>query len=320
MPRQRERIELSRVDVAGGATGGLPPSLLEVIEAEGGLWWASDHYTKPAEIVAKAREVGAVALRLDARDLSFLAELPQVRYLHLRSDGSPVLDPVAALPGLRALIIENRAQRGALDLTALTELRWLRVGLGGKGGAAMLPAITAGLPGLEWLAVSETKVRVATDLVGNFPALRGLSIGMADFLRDLGPLGASSPRLETLTLFMTAIGTLKGIEDLAELRTLNIFAGKAHDLGPVGGLSHLRHARLLLPRVASIEPLRGHPSLRMLELAAAREPERAVLDSIPGLVAIGRGKGFEQAVPWPDLGMLPRDDPLRREWHRAMAE
>jgi hypothetical protein len=314
------RRELERVDIAGGDTGGLAPSLLEAIEAEGGLWYAGDWYTKPAEIVAGAREVGAVALRLDARDLSFLHELPGIRYLHLRSDGSPILDPIAALPNLRALIIEHKAQRGTVDLAAFKELRWLRVRLGGKGGAAMLPMITAGLPRLEWLAVSETKVKTAVELVGNFPSLRALSLGYADFLRELGALAATSPRLTTLSLPMTGIRTLDGIGDLAGLRTLNIFTGKADDLGPLRSLEHLRYARLLLPRVASIEPLRGRPSLRMLELAMAAEPERAVLDSLPGLVAIGRGKSFTQAVPWPDLAKLPQGHPLRVEWFRATRE
>jgi hypothetical protein len=313
------RRELERVDLET-ASGGLPPSLIAAIEAEGGLWWASDGYTTPAEIVERAQEVGAVALRLDVRDLAFLEELPGIRYLHLRSDASPALDPLGALHGLRALIVENRAQRGSIDLTAFRDLRWLRVKLGGKGGAAMLPAITAGLPSVAWLAISETKARTAAELAGNFLALRALSIGFADFLRELGPLGASSPGLETLSLNMTDIRTLSGIEDLAEIRTLNIFAGKADDLAPLRALERLRYARLMLPRVPSIEPLRGHPSLRVLELAMAGEPERDVLDSIPGLVAIARGKGFEQVVPWPDLPTLPPDDPLRLEWFRAMRE
>jgi hypothetical protein len=315
------RRELERVDLAGGTgTGGLPPSLVDAIEAEGGLWYASDYYTKPAEIVARAREVGAVALRLDARDLSFLRDLAGVRYLHLRSDGSPILDPVEALPDLRALIIEHKAQRGRVDLTAFPELRWLRVRLGGKGGAMVLPMITAGVPGLEWLALSETKAKTVAEVVANFPRLRALSFGYADFLRELGPLATSSPHLESLSLPMTGIRTLEGMGELAELRTLNIFAGKADDLGPLRSLRHLRYARLLLSRLATIEPLRGHPSLRMLELVMASEPERSVLDSIPGLVAIGRGKGFRQAVPWPDLLELPDAHPLRVEWFRAVRE
>ena len=248
------------------------------------------------------------------------ADLPAIRYLHLRSDGSPPLDPVAALPGLRALIIETRAQRGTIDLTIFPELRWLRVGLGGKGGAAMQPMIEAGLPSLEWLAVSETKAKRVTDLVAHFPALRSLRFGYADFLREVGPLAATSPHLTSLSLPMTGIRTLEGIGDLAELQTLNIFAGKADDLGPLRLLHQLRYARLLLSRVPSIEPLRGHPSLRMMELVMAAEPARDVLDSIPGLVAIGHGKGFKQKVPWPDGLDAPAGHPLRVEWFRAVRE
>jgi hypothetical protein len=58
----------------------------------------------------------------------------------------------------------------------------------------------------------------------------------------------------------------------------------------------------------------------MLELTMGGEPERDVLDSIPGLVAIARGKSFPQDVPWPDLPSLPPDNLLRIEWSRAMRE
>jgi hypothetical protein len=298
--------------------GGLPTSLVRAVEADGGMWFAGDWYTPVDEIVAQIRDAGAVALRVDARDLSFLADLPAVRYLHVRTDGRPPLDPIASLRGLQALILEVGAIRGTLDVRTFPELRWLRTKLGGKGGATMLPAITGGLPDLEWLAVSETKIKTAAELVGRSPALRALSIGYADFLREAGPLAASTPNLTTLALTMTGIRSLEGIGDLAELRTLNIFAGYADDLGPLRSLTALRYARLLLPRVASIEPLRGHPSLRMLELAMAAEPERAVLDSIPGLVAVGRGKNVSGPIGQVDLFALPRDDPLRQEWDEAM--
>src|SRR5439155_4721404 len=99
------RRELERVDLARDSRPGLPPSLIDAIEADGGLWYAGDYYTDAASVVARAREVNALALRLDFRDLSLLEELPNVRYLHLRSDGRPPLDPVAGLKKLRALIL-----------------------------------------------------------------------------------------------------------------------------------------------------------------------------------------------------------------------
>jgi hypothetical protein len=52
----------------------------------------------------------------------------------------------------------------------------------------------------------------------------------------------------------------------------------------------------------------------------AREPDLTVLASIPGLVAIRRGKGYEEPAPWPELSELPPDDPLRVEWLHALQE
>src|SRR6058998_2069591 len=64
------RRELERVDFGTDARPGLPPSLVDAIEADGGLWYAADRYTDAASVVARAREVNALALRLDFRDLS----------------------------------------------------------------------------------------------------------------------------------------------------------------------------------------------------------------------------------------------------------
>jgi hypothetical protein len=222
MARSAYRLGLTLADIAGGDTGGLPTSLLDAIEADGGLWWASETYTRPDEIVSKASAVGALALRLDMRDLSFLESLPQVRYLHLRSDGRrPPLDPIASLRGLRALIIETGGLRGTLDLMSFPDLRWLRIRLGGMGGASMLPVMAAGHPTVEWLAVSEVKAKVAADVVTGFPRLRTLRVGGADYLTQLGRLADAAPDLRTFGLYLTPIRTLDGIEGLRDLEGLS---------------------------------------------------------------------------------------------------
>src|ERR687891_1956643 len=154
MPQPYPKLQLTRVDLTAD-TAGLPPSLTAAMEGDGGLWSASDAYTMADDVVETARRVGAVALRLDFRDLTLLEALPGIRYLHLRSDGRPRLDPVAALAGLRALIIETRGLRGDLDPLGLPDLHWLRIGLGGKGGAAVLPALERGHARLEWSALRE---------------------------------------------------------------------------------------------------------------------------------------------------------------------
>ncbi len=319
MPQRYPKFQLTRVDLTRD-TAGLPPSLTEAMEADGGLWAAGDAYTTANEVVETARRVGALALRLDFRDLSLLEALTDIRYLHLRSDGRPQLDPVAALAGLRALIIGTSGLRGELDPVGFPDLRWLQIGLGGKGGLAALPAVQRGHSRLEWLALRETKARVATDLCAGFPKLRVLRIGFADHLRELGGLAAATPDLEKLTLDFTQIRTLDGLAGLHRLETLELFGGRVRDLAPLRSLRRLRYARLELPDLESIEPLRDHPSLRMVSLTMAREPDLSVLASIPGLVAVRRGKGFQQPVPWPELGDLPADHPLRVEWSYAMRE
>lgn len=306
------RTPLSRVDLATDTTG-LPLSLVDAIEADGGLWMASDAYTTADEVVDAARREHAVALRLDFRDLSFLEELHDVRYLHLRTDGRPILDPIATLPRLEALIIEARGLRGDLDPAGLPELQWLKLPIGGKGGAHMLPAVRRGHPRLEWLSLRETKARAATELCAGFPRLRSLRIQFADHLRTLGDLAGATPHLEKLTLNLTQIRELRGLAGLAHLEAIDIVGGRVRDLEPLRSIP-LRYARLELPDLESIEPLRDHPHLCMVMLMMAREPDVSVLASINGLRAVGRGKGFTRAVPWPDLSELPEDNPLRVEW------
>ncbi len=316
MPRGPE-LELRRVDLTTDSSG-LPASLVDAMEAEGGLWAAGDYYTAPSAIVEQVRAAGAVALRLDARDLSLLADLPELRYLHVRTDGRPVLDPIAGLRDLRALILETSALRGSLDPLAFAELRWLRLGLGGKGGAAVLPAIERGHPRLQWLAVSETRARTARELAGGFPALTHLSIWFADYLGELGDLAPATPGLQVLRLQLTRVRSLSGMDALPSLEVLDVMGGRVSDLGPLAGAGRLRYARVLTPRVTSIEPLRGHPALRMLELKIDGQPDTTVLDTIPGLVAVGRGRDFEGPINQADLLELPRDHPLRVEWREAM--
>jgi hypothetical protein len=298
------RLELKRVDLATD-TSGLPPSLIDAIEADGGLWQAGDAYTSADEVIATARRVGAHALRLDFRDLSLLASLPDVRYLHLRSDGRPVLDPVATLTGLRALIIDTSAMRGELDPFSLPELRWLKVGLGGKGGAAMRANLSRGHDRLEWLSITETRARTAAELVTGFPRLRVLRLHFADYLRDLGALAAATPELEKLSLTITGIRSLAGLELLPRLRTLCLVGGRVGDVAPIAGSRGLRYLQLEMPRLESIEPLRAHPSLRMALIRLEANADVSVLDSMPDVIRIPR---------------LAKDDALRQEWLRAIRE
>jgi uncharacterized protein (DUF3820 family) len=315
MPKRRgQPLPLQRA-----STHGLAPALVRELDSVGGLWWASDYYTTAGEVVDQARGVGARGLRLDFHDLSFLADLPDLEYLWIRSDGFPGLTPVGNLRALRCLLIETGGMRGELDPIAFPELRWLATSLGGKLGPGFLDALRRGHPHLRSLDVHETRIRRITDLGGPFPELRRLRVAFADHVRDVGPLVAMCPRLETLRLhLLVRIAAVDGLAGLETLRMLDLSGGQVTEVPVLRDLPTLRYVQLLQPRLESIEPLRGHPGIRMLSLGLAGEPDPTVLASIPGLVAIGRGRGFERDVPWPDLMRLPKDDPLRVEWSEAL--
>jgi hypothetical protein len=94
--RKRELFEPVEPTTIGG---GWPGSMLDrIAEICGGIWRTGDHYAEPAAIVRRVREVGTSALNLDARELSFLADLPDLRFLRLATEGRPIL-----MPGLVAV-------------------------------------------------------------------------------------------------------------------------------------------------------------------------------------------------------------------------
>jgi hypothetical protein len=311
--------ELARID-PNQDSAGLPPSLVSEMESVGGLWAAGDAYTSASAVVRAAQRNGIVALRLDFRDLELLRDLPGIRYLHIRSDGRPRLEPVAALTQLKALILRTGALRGELNPLGFPELRWLRIGLGGKGGVGAVQAVREGHPALRWLSVREVKASVVTNLCAAFPELRVLRIGYADHLKSLGAIDEAMPNLEKIAFELTQIESIEELAGLHRLVAVEIFGGRTTDLTPLRALNHLRYARLELPRLETIEPLRGHAALRMIHLAMAREPDIAVLASMPKLAAVGRGNRFEQRTSWPDLKELSSDHPLRAEWDRVMRE
>ena len=126
--------------------------------------------------MATARTNGVRALRLDARDLGFLSDLPQLEFLELRSDGRANLDPVASLPNLRALLINHSALTGTISLDSHPRLEWLAIKLSGRGGRENLPGFLAGHPGIRHLRLSEVPF---TALADQLAAVADLVAGQA---------------------------------------------------------------------------------------------------------------------------------------------
>lgn len=231
------------------------PTLVAELKACGGLWVAGDAYTRASEVVVQARDHRVAALELDFRDLSLLAELPDLLHLEVSSDGRPVLDPVAGLARLRSLTLRPSALRGELDPLAFADLRWLTVPLGGKGGAAVLPSILRGHPGLQHLQVRETKATTVAELVAGFPKLESFAMSYADHVRTLGDLSPVAGTLRELDLWMVpAFGSLEGIEVLTGLERLRLHAAKVTDLAPLDALPRLRHVDVRTADVTIARP------------------------------------------------------------------
>jgi hypothetical protein len=299
----------------------MPHSLVDAIEAAGGLWHAGDYYTDAESVVARAREVNAVALRLDFRDLSLLEQLPNIRYLHVRSDGRPPLDPVAGLTKLRALILGVSAIRGEIDLAAFPQLRWFRGSLGGKGGEAVRGSLSQGHRRLEHLSLTSGRARTLEELVAGLPRLRHLRVHFADHLRTFGDLAPAARTLRGLDLdFNVGLRSLEGIEVLRRLEMFRLNGGKVTDVRRLAALRSLPYTELATgPGIASLEPLREHPKLRMLALGAVQDGDLSPLETIPNLVAVARGSRLVGEPPYPDLAALPSDHPLREEFRRAVS-
>lgn len=157
-----------------------------------------------------------------------------------------MLDPVESLTGLRSLLLQTSALRGRLDPLNFPDLRWLRLSLGGKGGAAVLPHIQAGHPALEHLEVKETKARVLAELITGFPRLRFVRVHFADHLRSLGDLSPLADTLTGLHLSFTGIRSLEGIEVLTRLEEVTLIGGRVTDLTPLEALPALRRTDIQL--------------------------------------------------------------------------
>ncbi len=244
-PRLPDPVGLRRDDVTL-LRRELPEDLVVEAEAGGGFWFGGSYYHSEQQVIEGAREHRVTSLRLGFGDVGFLREVPDLRHLWLESDGGVDVSSVGSLTGLRALILDSRSVRGELDPFVLEDLRWFRTGLGGKGGAMLVPALERGHPRLGFLSVRETKARTVAELVSGFPALEEVRIHYADRLRSLGDLSPVAGSLKRMTLHMTQLRSLAGIEVLEHLEALVIYAGPLSDLSPLDDLPGLTRRDLTL--------------------------------------------------------------------------
>jgi hypothetical protein len=297
--------------------GGLPPSMLEAIADVGGLWAAGDYYASAGTIVESARAHGVRALQLDARDLTLLDQLPQLEFLHLRSDGRADITPVRALGHLRGLVIDHDAGlRGTIDLSAHPHLLWLKLKLSGKGGAANVPKVLAGHPGILDLRIGEAPMTDLTDLARAFPNLRCLRIFGANRMRAVGEIGPWAASLERLSTVWAPLRTLDELERLHRLSFLGVTFGRMRDLEPLVGMTGMRYLSLL-GTVPSLRPLVGHPGIRMARLSMPADEDLGPLATWPALVALIGQRWIAPGPGVPFLETHTQDHPLVAEWRAA---
>jgi hypothetical protein len=292
------------------------PALVEAIGAAGGMWQAGDYYADPATIVATARANGVRALRVDARDLSFLSELPELEVLHLRSDGRAVLDPVASLPNLRALLIEHDALRGKIRLDAHPRLAYLRIKLSGRGGRENLPGFLAGHPGVRHLHISEVPFGSLDEVAEPFPALRTLSIFGGERMRSIGDVSSWADTLERLRLTFVRLRAYDGIESLRSLGFLGATFTRVRTIAPLADLRSLTHLSIL-GSLPSLSPLVGRAGVRIARLTMPDDQDLSPLATWPHLVGLIGEQWLGRDVPVPYLEHLPHGHPLHAEWIAA---
>lgn len=300
--------------------GGLPPSMLDAIADVGGLWYAGDYYASTQAILATARDAGVRALRVDARDLSWLGGLPELELLHVRTDGRAPLDPIRSLGSLRGLTVEVGAVRGTIDLRAHPDLRWFKIELSGKGGAAVLPGVLAGHPGIEHVRLAEVPFRDLTEVAAAFPSVRFLALHGAERLKKLGDLTPWSRTLRGLGFtFALRLRALDGIERLEGLDYVGVTYGTLHRVDEIAGLNSPRYLALAAT-CPSLTPFTGHRALRMARVAMPADENLEPLRSLPSLVALGGAHWIGRPVDGlPSLQDLPAGDSLRLEWQRSAA-
>jgi hypothetical protein len=285
--------------------------------AAGGLWFAFND-ANPSEIVAEARDRGIRALEVQHRDISFLADLPDLEFLTLNT-AEPDAGVINNLHRLRGLAF-SYGWKGRLDFAQLPTLEWLYIATADPDRG--LETLLAGHTTIRQLAVGHYP---AADLnaLANLPALERVEIVNSRRFTSLA--GADVVGASVRQLVLALLPRLDSLDEIAGLRHLEYLAiescSRVTDLAPLQGLPRLRFLNLMQPKgIPSLRHLVGHPSLEYVSFGKVTDGDLTPLRELPRLRLINPG-GYRYNIdpaefPW--LDSLPDDDPLRVEY-RSMA-
>jgi hypothetical protein len=197
-------------------------------------------------------------------DVSFLTRIPGLRGVGFMR-GVKDISAVSRVPGLRELNIASD-YKGPFSFDGLEELEALSM--------PFLPSAAVGLSRLSRLRdlmVAFWPKGVAVDVLGAKPELealrlefkRGVPVSSAGF--------AGAPALQRLSLYDGALTDVDGFAGLAEVREFHLYGTKLPALDFVAGMPHLDWLYLEnCGEVASLEPLRGHPSVRVVSISGTK--------------------------------------------------
>jgi Leucine-rich repeat (LRR) protein len=213
----------------------------------------------PPEIAELGHLEGLSLVGSHVRDLTPIAGLKNLKWLHQRSDagiddlapiggltnltsldvGSTSIVDLTPIAGLAALTEVNLNIPRLIDLSPMANLKSLRkLNLVGSHSVSDLSSI-AELTNLRELTLAGTSVTNLKPLAG-LKALEVLHLGITK-LEDLGPLAGLS-KLEVLTLSGAPVSDLTPLSELFRLRHLNLGGTLVEDLSPLAGLIHLAEA------------------------------------------------------------------------------
>ncbi|CAG9463145.1 unnamed protein product [Pedinophyceae sp. YPF-701] len=228
---------------------------------------------------------------------SAIAHLTGLTRLQLRFASRPLLQPIAALTGLRDLRLAFTEPSGVpvtalRPLTAIAGLQCLCVGKVTLGTEAECATVLRGLPALRTLELRNMSDSVPLGAVAVLPRLRHLSVGYEAHQVMAAVHGieklAECPRLRVLRLASVAlgreeVGALLELQGLRALALQNLEVDSPTTLAAMRGFTFLRAVEVEVTRIAdrSMTTWRGaHERVQAyLEAAGVRHDIREALSA-----------------------------------------
>lgn len=280
------RNELLRQDVPAQR------ALLEV-----GGEWVTTHDADPDLVVSEARAHGVRALHVAGKDLSFLAELPDLEHLSLGDAGD--ITPAMGLDGLRSFSAVSW-ESGEIDATAWPRLTRFGVSEPPRGGGGVESALVH--PVVEVLALRRYAGQDLSAITA--PRLRELHLSSSR-LESLAGIDVHADTLELLALSrVPKLSSLAGLDVMCRLEVIVLDgARQVTTLDDVALAPALRLLDIGDQRgIESLAPLAGHPTLEFVLFPKTGDMSLAALTGLARLRAV---VGYQSRAWDRDLAELP---------------